>query len=72
MVDVNATLRQGIRDKGGVRRTQSEKSGERFQGDGTVSVHHSWIEIERVELGHEKSDLALAARAQAVLCEALL
>jgi len=72
VVDVNATLRQSMFDTRSLRRSQSEESAERLQRDRTVSVDHHRIEIERVELGHEETDLVLAASAQAVLGEALL
>ena len=65
MVDVNTTLCQSVRDERSVWRPQSEESANRFQRDRTVSAHHRRIEIKRVELGRKKSDLALAAGAQA-------
>ena len=72
MVDVDAAICQSIFDTRSPWRTQSEESAERLQRDRTVTVHHGRIEIELVELLHEKSDLVLTAGAKAVLCEALL
>ena len=72
VVDVNATLCQGVLDTWSLRRSQSEESAERFQRDRTVSGHDRRIEIEGVDLAHEKSELVLAADAQAVLGAILL